>query len=318
MKIRGVSLDMNESRLFDVFIVGGGPAGLTAAIYCARNGLRVAVASADIFGGTVNNAAIIENYPGFPEGISGAELADRFRQHALDAGAELLEEKVEKIEKREQYFALHGYDTYSAKAIILAMGIDYRKLGVPGELELLGRGVSFCATCDGAFFRNKVVAVVGGGSSAFASAEYMANIASKVYVVHRRSGFRAEKVLVDRVLSHPKVEPLLNKVVKRINGQSKIDSLLLEDVVTKEESLLPVDGVFIQVGHVPKTDLAKGLVNMDENGYIKVSENMKTSEEGIFAAGDVRQGALGQIVTAAADGAIAAESAFRYINEKGL
>ncbi|HUM41775.1 MAG TPA: thioredoxin-disulfide reductase [Fervidobacterium sp.] len=309
---------MNETTLFDVFIVGGGPAGLTGAIYCARNGLRVAVASEDIFGGTVNNAAIIENYPGFPEGISGAELAERFRQHAVNAGAELLDEKVETIEKSGKYFALHGYDEYLAKAVILAMGIDYRKLGVPGESELLGRGVSFCATCDGAFFRNKAVAVVGGGSSAFASAEYMTNIASKVYLVHRRSGFRAEKVLVDRVLSHPKVEPLLNKVVKRINGHNKVESLLLEDVNTKEQSVLQVDGVFIQIGHVPKTDLAKGLVNMDENGYIKVSEDMKTSEEGIFAAGDIRQGALGQIVTAAADGAIAAESVFRYINEKGL
>jgi len=309
---------MNETTLFDVFIVGGGPAGLTGAIYCARNGLRVAVASQSIFGGTVNNAAIIENYPGFPEGISGAELAERFRQHAVNAGAELLDEKVERIEKSGKYFALHGYAKYLAKTVILAMGIDYRKLGVPGESELLGRGVSFCATCDGAFFRNKTVAVVGGGSSAFASAEYMANIASKVYLVHRRSGFRAEKVLVDRVLSHPKVEPLLNKVVKKINGQNKVESLLLEDVNTKEQNVLPVDGVFIQIGHVPNTDLAKGLVNMDENGYIKVSMDMKTSEEGIFAAGDVRQGALGQIVTAAADGAIAAESVFRYINEKGL
>ena len=309
---------MNETTLFDVFIVGGGPAGLTGAIYCARNGLRVAVASQTIFGGTVNNAAIIENYPGFPEGISGAELAERFRQHAVNAGAELLDEKVERIEKSGKYFALHGYAKYLAKTVILAMGIDYRKLGVPGESELLGRGVSFCATCDGAFFRNKTVAVVGGGSSAFASAEYMANIASKVYLVHRRSGFRAEKVLVDRVLSHPKVEPLLNKVVKKINGQNKVESLLLEDVNTKEQNVLPVDGVFIQIGHVPNTDLAKGLVNMDENGYIKVSMDMKTSEEGIFAAGDVRQGALGQIVTAAADGAIAAESVFRYINEKGL
>lgn len=309
---------MNETTLFDVFIVGGGPAGLTGAIYCARNGLRVAVASQAIFGGTVNNAAMIENYPGFPEGISGAELAERFRQHAVNAGAELLDEKVERIEKSGKYFALHGYAKYLAKTVILAMGIDYRKLGVPGESELLGRGVSFCATCDGAFFRNKTVAVVGGGSSAFASAEYMANIASKVYLVHRRSGFRAEKVLVDRVLSHPKVEPLLNKVVKKINGQNKVESLLLEDVNTKEQSVLPVDGVFIQIGHVPNTDLAKGLVNMDENGYIKVSMDMKTSEEGIFAAGDVRQGALGQIVTAAADGAIAAESVFRYINEKGL
>jgi len=309
---------MNETTLFDVFIVGGGPAGLTGAIYCARNGLRVAVASQTIFGGTVNNAAIIENYPGFPEGISGAELAERFRQHAVNAGAELLDEKVERIEKSGKYFALHGYAKYLAKTVILAMGIDYRKLGVPGESELLGRGVSFCATCDGAFFRNKTVAVVGGGSSAFASAEYMANIASKVYLVHRRSGFRAEKVLVDRVLSHPKVEPLLNKVVKKINGQNKVESLLLEDVNTKEQSVLPVDGVFIQIGHVPNTDLARGLVNMDENGYIKVSMDMKTSEEGIFAAGDVRQGALGQIVTAAADGAIAAESVFRYINEKGL
>lgn len=309
---------MNETTLFDVFIVGGGPTGLTGAIYCARNGLRVAVASQSIFGGTVNNAAIIENYPGFPEGISGAELAERFRQHAVNAGAELLDEKVERIEKSGKYFALHGYAKYLAKTVILAMGIDYRKLGVPGESELLGRGVSFCATCDGAFFRNKTVAVVGGGSSAFASAEYMANIASKVYLVHRRSGFRAEKVLVDRVLSHPKVEPLLNKVVKKINGQNKVESLLLEDVNTKEQNVLPVDGVFIQIGHVPNTDLAKGLVNMDENGYIKVSMDMKTSEEGIFAAGDVRQGALGQIVTAAADGAIAAESVFRYINEKGL
>ena len=309
---------MNETTLFDVFIVGGGPAGLTGAIYCARNGLRVAVASQAIFGGTVNNAAMIENYPGFPEGISGAELAERFRQHAVNAGAELLDEKVERIEKSGKYFALHGYAKYLAKTVILAMGIDYRKLGVPGESELLGRGVSFCATCDGAFFRNKTVAVVGGGSSAFASAEYMANIASKVYLVHRRSGFRAEKVLVDRVLSHPKVEPLLNKVVKKINGQNKVESLLLEDVNTKEQSVLPVDGVFIQIGHVPNTDLARGLVNMDENGYIKVSMDMKTSEEGIFAAGDVRQGALGQIVTAAADGAIAAESVFRYINEKGL
>lgn len=309
---------MNETTLFDVFIVGGGPAGLTGAIYCARNGLRVAVASEGIFGGTVNNAAIIENYPGFPEGVSGTELAERFRQHAVNAGAELLDEKVETIEKSGKYFVLHGYDTYLAKTVILAMGIDYRKLGVPGESELLGRGVSFCATCDGAFFRNRTVAVVGGGSSAFASAEYMVNIASKVYLVHRRSGFRAEKVLVDRVLSHPKVEPLLNKVVRKINGQNKVESLLLEDVNTKEQSVLQVDGVFIQIGHVPKTDLAKGLVNMDENGYIKVSEDMKTSEEGIFAAGDIRQGALGQIVTAAADGAIAAESVFRYINEKGL
>jgi thioredoxin reductase (NADPH) len=309
--------DMDHS-LYDVFVVGGGPAGLTAGIYCARNGLRVAVASEGVFGGTVSSASLVENYPGFPEGILGADLGERFRQHAENSGAELITERIEAIRTENGYFELDGGATYYSKTVILALGITYRHLGVPGEREFSGRGVSYCATCDGAFFRNKTVAVVGGGSSAFSSAEYLANLAQKVYLIHRRTGFRAERVLVDRVLGNKKVVPILNKTVRSINGEKKVDNITVEDVATGEKTILPVDGVFIQIGEIPNSDLVRGLVDLDENGYIKVDEMMRTSKDGAFAAGDVRSKALGQIVTAAADGAIAAEGVFKYLNEKGL
>ncbi|WP_018963172.1 thioredoxin-disulfide reductase [Coprothermobacter platensis] len=310
---------MTTTNEFDVLIIGGGPAGATASIYAARNGLRVGVVYDGVFGGIVSSASLIENYPGFPDGVEGLELGERLRRHVENVGAVLINERVESIEEngRNGMFTLHGLDMLYAKAIILSMGVNYKHLNVPGESQLIGRGVSYCATCDGAFFRNRTVAVIGGGSSAFSSAEYLANIASKVYLIHRRNAFRAEKVLVDRVSQNGKIQLILNSVVSEVLGEKKVEGIVLKNLESGKETTLPVDGVFVQVGHVPNTQMVKDLVDLDENGYIKTDEEMKTSKKGLFAAGDIRHGALGQIVTAAADGAIAAQSVFEYINELG-
>ncbi|NPV88763.1 thioredoxin-disulfide reductase [Coprothermobacteraceae bacterium] len=303
---------------YDVLVIGGGPAGLTAGLYGARNGLNVAVVHYGFFGGTVMDAYVIENYPGFPDGVSGPDLSKLFEEHARKAGAHLIEDYIEEIRREEDSWVAVGGLSYAAKTLILAMGVKHKELGVRGEKAFLGRGVSYCATCDGAFFRNKVVAVVGGGSTALSSAEYMANIASKVYLIHRRDEFRGEKVLADRVLANPKVEAVLNKTVKEIYGDAKVTGVTLWDTKTGDLTELPVDGVFIEIGYAPRTEVVRGLVELDEGGYVITDNALMTSVPGIFAAGDLRSGALGQIVTAAADGAVAAASAFKYIKENNL
>ncbi len=300
---------------YDVVIVGGGPAGLSAAIYAARSMLRTAVISKD-FGGQVLDAHIVENYPGFVS-IKGSELMERFREHAEHFGAELIQAEVQRIRKEGDVFVVEtSAGTTRAKAIIYATGSRHRKLGVPGEKELEGRGVSYCAICDAALFKGKVVAVVGGGNTAFMDAELLTEHAAKVYIVHRRREFRAEPILVERLKKNPKVEFVVPYVVERIEGKERVERLVLRNRETGEEKILPVDGVFVDIGMEPQTEILRELgVELDEKGYVLTREDMGTNVEGLFAAGDVARGCndVHQIVTAAAKGTIAALSAYRYI-----
>ncbi len=303
---------------YDVVIVGGGPAGLSAAIYAARSMLRTAVISKD-FGGQVLDAHVVENYPGFVS-IRGSELMERFREHAEHFGAELVQAEVKRIRREGDFFVVETTaGTTRARAVVYAAGSRHRKLGVPGEKELEGRGVSYCAICDAALFKGKVVAVVGGGNTAFMDAELLTEHAAKVYIIHRRREFRAEPIIVERLKRNPKVEFVVPYVVERIEGREKVEQLVLRNRENGEEKTLKVDGVFVDIGMEPQTDLLKDLgVELDEKGYVLTREDMSTNVPGLFAAGDVARGCgdVHQIVTAAAKGAIAALSAYRYIKEK--
>ena len=302
---------------YDVVIVGGGPAGLTAAIYAARSMLKTVVISKD-FGGQVLDAHLVENYPGFEE-IKGSTLMEKFRRHAEKFGAELVEGEVISISKGKLGFLVAtSSGNVVSKTVIYAAGSVHRKLGVPGEKELLGKGVSYCAICDAALFRDKVVAVVGGGNTAFMDAELLTEYVKKVYIIHRRTEFRAEPIYVERLKKNPKVEFVVPFVVTRIEGKDKVEYLVLKNRETGEETTLPVDGVFIDIGMEPQTSLVKPLgVRLDEKGYIIVNDDMSTNIEGFFAAGDVTTACNGvhQIVTAAAQGAVAALSAYEYIKK---
>ncbi len=303
---------------YDVVIVGGGPAGLSAAIYAARSMLRTAVISKD-FGGQVLDAHVVENYPGFVS-IRGSELMERFREHAEHFGAELVQAEVKRIRREGDFFVVETTaGTTRARAVVYAAGSRHRKLGVPGEKELEGRGVSYCAICDAALFKGKVVAVVGGGNTAFMDAELLTEHAAKVYIIHRRREFRAEPIIVERLKRNPKVEFVVPYVVERIEGREKVEQLVLRNRENGKEKTLKVDGVFVDIGMEPQTDLLKDLgVELDEKGYVLTREDMSTNVPGLFAAGDVARGCgdVHQIVTAAAKGAIAALSAYRYIKEK--
>ena len=303
---------------YDVVIVGGGPAGLSAAIYAARSMLRTAVISKD-FGGQVLDAHVVENYPGFVS-IRGSELMERFREHAEHFGAELVQAEAKRIHREGDFFVVETTaGTTRARAVVYAAGSRHRKLGVPGEKELEGRGVSYCAICDAALFKGKVVAVVGGGNTAFMDAELLTEHAVKVYIIHRRREFRAEPIIVERLKRNPKVEFVVPYVVERIEGREKVEQLVLRNRENGEEKTLKVDGVFVDIGMEPQTDLLKDLgVELDEKGYVLTREDMSTNVPGLFAAGDVARGCgdVHQIVTAAAKGAIAALSAYRYIKEK--
>ena len=302
---------------YDVIVIGGGPAGLAAGLYAGRSMLRVAVISKD-FGGQVLDAHLVENYPGFLS-IKGSELMEKFKEHAEKFGAELVQAEVISIGRDERGFIVEtSAGTTRAKAIIYATGSVHRKLGVPGEEELLGKGVSYCAICDAALFRNKVVAVVGGGNTAFMDAELLTEYASKVYLIHRRRGFRAEPIYVERLKKNPKVEFVIPYVVKRIEGEGKVEKLVLENRETGDEMILPVDGVFIDIGMEPQTDLLKPLgVELTEKGYVKVNSDQSTNIPGLYAAGDVTTACNGvhQIITAAAQGTVAALSAYEYIKK---
>jgi thioredoxin reductase (NADPH) len=304
---------------YDVVIVGGGPAGLSAALYAGRSMLKTAVISKD-FGGQVLDAHIVENYPGFIS-IKGSELMEKFKEHAEHFGAELIEGEVTSIRREGKYFIIESTaGTTRSKALIYAAGSVHRKLGVPGEEELLGRGVSYCAICDAALYRDKVVAVVGGGNTAFADAELLTEYTSKVYLIHRRRGFRAEEIYVHRVKENPKIEFVIPYVVKRIEGSGKVERLILENTETGEQKQLSVDAVFIDIGMVPQTDLIKPLgVELTERGYIVVKDDMSTNIPGLFAAGDITTGLnnIHQIITAAAKGTVAALSAYDYIKSLG-
>lgn len=300
---------------YDVIILGSGPAGLAAAIYASRADLKAAVIEKEmISGGQIINTYEVDNYPGMP-GIGGFDLAEKFREHSDKLGTVYITGEVERIELLEGYKRLFLADgsEYEAKTVVIATGAGHRKLGVPGEEKFIGAGVSYCATCDGAFFRGKRVAVVGGGDVAVEDAIFLARMCEKVFVIHRRDAFRAAGSLVQKLSQLGNVEIIWDTVVEAIEGEDRVSQVRLRNVKTEGEAALAVDGVFVAVGILPNSGAFRGLAEQDEAGYIVADESCVTSVPGIFAAGDVRTKALRQVVTAAADGANAVTSVERYL-----
>jgi len=300
---------------YDVIIIGGGPAGLAAGLYAARAGLKGLLLERGIFGGQIVNARLVENYPGFPGGISGTELGEFMHQQATKYGLETLTTEVTGVRTGSAYEVSTTEGSIQAKSIIIAAGSEYRKLDVAGEERLSGRGVSYCATCDGFFFRNRDVAVVGGGDTAITDALELAQHCRKVYIIHRRDQLRATKALQEKAFSQPKIELVWNSVMDEIVGDKMLKSLRLRNVKTGQSSDLEVDGIFVAVGLKPNSQAFSQLVTLDEAGFIVTDEMMRTSVPGIFAAGDVRHNSFRQVITAAGDGAGAAMSAFKYVKE---
>ncbi len=305
-------------KAWDVIIVGAGPAGLAAGIYAGRSQLKTVILDQMMPGGQLLITEQIENYPGFHDGITGFELSEKLRVHAEKFGAVIENgQPVSSVDLDGNLFVVRTEGgEIKGKTLIWAAGSIAKKLNVPGEAEFIGRGVSYCAVCDGAFFKDRVVAVIGGGDSALEEALYLTKFASKVYLIHRRDKFRAVKIIQDRVKRNEKIEPVLNKVVVSINGTQFVESLTLKDTMTGETTELPVDGVFIFIGNEPNVAPVVHLVETTEQGFIITDEEMRTKTPGLFAAGDVRHKFLKQVVTAAADGAVAAMSATKYLEEK--
>lgn len=301
--------------MYDVIIIGGGPAGLTAAIYTGRARLKTLVLESAVIGGNAALTDQIENYPGFPFGINGSELIESFRKQAERFGAEFAIEEVIGIENSpEGKLILTEGGDYHARALVIAMGARRRELEVIGETDYVGRGVSYCATCDGMFYQGVPVAVVGGGDSAVKEALYLADIASRVYLIHRREGFRANQTSLDKMMAHEKIDLKLNKVVSRIEGDTMMNRLYLKDLINGEEEELEVEGVFISIGFVAASDFIGNLVET-QDGYIVTDEEMRTSVEGIFAAGDIRAKKARQIATAVGDGSLAGIAVTEYLKE---
>lgn len=300
----------------DVIIVGGGPAGLTAALYTARSGWNTLVLDPQGGGGQASTTDMIYNYPGFPGGIAGSQLMDLFAEQARGFGARIEFEEVKEIISEDGFFTVKGETkSYESKAVIYAAGTRPKRLEVPGEEKFIGRGISFCATCDGALFKDKVVAVVGGGDSALTEAEFLTKFCKKVILIHRRDEFRASMAQVRKVQENPKVELVLSSRVEEIKGDSVIDTIrvrnLKKDVVTDYR----IDGLFLYVGSIPNTDPIKGLCDLDAHGYALAKEDMSTKTPGLFVAGDVRQKSLRQVATAVGDGAQAASTCEHYLLE---
>ena len=302
---------------YEVIIIGGGPAGLTAGLYASRAGLKSLLMERGIVGGQIVNATLVENYPGFPQGISGAELGSLMHQQAVKYGLEVVTSEVTGITSRESYSIATTDGDFKAVAIIIAAGSEYRTLGISGEERLVGHGVSYCATCDGFFFRNREVAVVGGGDTAITDALELTRHAKKVYVIHRRDQLRAGQVLQQRAFAQPKLEFIWSTVVEEIMGEESISGLKLRNVKTGQSSILKVEGIFVAVGLVPNSQQFSNTVNLDNTGYIVTDETMSTSAPGIFAAGDIRRNSSRQVASAVGDGVAAAMSACRYIQEVG-
>lgn len=304
----------DPSKTYDVIIVGSGPAGFTAGIYAARAGLETLIVAGYTWGGQPMITTLIENYPGFPEGINGPELMDRMRKQVARFGVEFVDADATKLELNKRPFEVYvGEAIFKGRTIIIATGAKHRELGLEAEKRLLGRGVSYCATCDGYFFKGLNVAVVGGGDAALTDAIYLASIAKEVYLIHRRDEFRATKYLQNRIAEYPNIKPIMNTIVIDILGEDKVTGLKLLNKVTGEESILDVDGVFIAIGYDPAVDLVKDQLELTEDGFIKTYGFTKTSIEGVFAAGDVMDPRYQQLVTAAAFGAMAAMDAEEYL-----
>ena len=302
---------------YEVLIIGGGPAGLTAGLYTSRAGLKSLLMERGIVGGQIINATLVENYPGFPQGISGAELGSLMHQQAVKYGLEIMTAEVTGIARGQPYNISTTEGDFEATAIIIAAGSEYRKLGVRGEERLLGHGVSYCATCDGFFFRDQEVAVVGGGDTAITDALELTRHVKKVYVIHRRDQLRAGQVLQQRAFAEPKLDFVWSTVVEEELGDKVLEELKLHNVKTGQHSTLKVAGVFVAVGLMPNSRNFFNIVDLDDAGYIITDETMATSAPGIFAAGDIRRNSPRQIGAAVGDGVTAAMSAFKYIQEVG-
>lgn len=304
----------------DVIIIGSGPAGLTAAIYAARAGLKPLVFEGVRAGGQLMITTEVENFPGFSEGINGPELMQEMRAQAERVGADLEPEEVTKVElSAEKKIVWVEDEAYEAKTVIIATGATANLLGLASEARLMGRGVSACATCDGFFFKDKVICVVGGGDSTMEEATFLTRFASKVYIIHRRDQFRASKIMIRKAKDNPKIQFIMNSVVIDILGDEKVMGVKLENTVTHEISQLEVSGVFVAIGHTPNTLLFKGQLKLDEKGYILTSENKNqltaTSIPGVFACGDVQDSRYRQAVTAAGSGGMAALDVEKYLEE---
>ncbi len=301
---------------YDVIIIGAGPAGLSAAIYSARGGLKTAIFEKAIVGGQINVTDEVENYPGFEEPISGFELTAKMRAQAERFGTDFFDEEISALGLEGLCKVVEtGSGKHRARSVIICTGAHPRLLNVPGEERLTGRGVSYCATCDGALYREKVVAVVGGGDSAIEEALFLTRFAKKVIVIHRRDELRAQKIIQERAFKNPKIEFIWDTVVQEFHGETRIEKLGLVNRKTKEVSMLPIDGAFVYVGILPNNELLESRIELDSAGFVFTDTHMQTNVPGIYAAGDIRHTVLRQVVTAASDGAIAAWSAEKWIIE---
>ena len=298
---------------YEVIIIGAGPAGLTAGLYTSRAGLKSLLVERGVFGGQIVNASLVENYPGFPEGISGFELGSLMHQQAIKYGLEIVTAEVTGLTQGQPYAISTTEGSFEAAAIIIAAGSEYRKLGVIGEKRLSGHGISYCATCDGFLFRDREVAVVGGGDTAITDALELSQHVTKVHVIHRRDQLRAGQVLQQRAFAHPKLELIWDTVVEEALGDKVLEELKLRNVKTGQQSNLKVGGVFVAIGLMPNSQQFSNILQLDDIGYIVTDAMMATSAPGIFAAGDIRRNSARQVASAVGDGATAAMSAFRYL-----
>jgi thioredoxin reductase (NADPH) len=301
---------------FDLVIIGGGPAGLAAGIYAGRANLKTAIIEKLGTGGQVMITDKIANYPGFFEKVSGFELGDALTKHAQKYGAQIVYDEIESVSEDGIYKIVKGKDdSYKAKTLIIASGVRYKSIGIPGETELRGRGVSYCATCDGPFFKDQPVVVIGGGDAAVEEASYLTQFASSVTIVHRRNEFRAAPIIVDHARNNPKIKFELEQVPVSINGKDSVESITIKNVKDNTEKTIETKAVFIFIGYNANTEFLEGFVKMTPEGWIITDEEMRTDKPGVFAAGDLRVKSVRQVVTAVADGAIAAQNAWKWLEE---
>jgi thioredoxin reductase (NADPH) len=318
LKLNKIATSENEANNVEkMIIIGAGPAGLSAALYAARAELSPVVITGMSLGGQASLTHTIENYPGFPDGVGGAELGELFQKQAERFGARFEFDNVTEVNFSESPYIVKTYgNEYKAETIVISTGASPNYLGVPGEKELTGKGVSYCGTCDGWFFKDKDIVVVGGGDSALEEGIFLTRFAKSVTIIHRRDQLRAGKILQTRAFNNPKIKFIWDSVVENINGTSAVESVLIKNVNTGVESTFPTDGVFVFIGHTPSTDLFKGQLVMDGNGYLQVDSKMQTAIPGVYAAGEVMDASFKQVVTSAGWGAAAAIQATKYLESK--